>query len=113
MKRILFPFVAVLMGTLLFPITEVRSESSETQPAWVPFTATLISRTYEITPNGKQLVREKTGIFMRNSEGSIYSRTIPVFGSQRPTLAGWEDNRTGIFYGLSYGQKRYKSTHLK
>jgi hypothetical protein len=75
--------------------------------AWVPLVGIQKQTWYTLSPAGKQLRSESEGVFMRNVDGSIYSRNQPVFGlppgAQFP--ARMQDARTGIVYVINYAQK--------
>lgn len=96
------PALSLLLLAAFYAIS--RPAFSQT---WVPFVGVQRQTLYKLSAAGKQLVSESEGAFMRNSNGSIYSRNTPVFGlppgAQFP--AHLQDARTGVTYILNYAQK--------
>jgi hypothetical protein len=74
---------------------------------WVPFVGIQRQTAYKLLPSGKQLASETEGVFMRNSDGSVYSHNSPVFGLPPSARlpAHVQDASTGILYVINHAQK--------
>lgn len=75
---------------------------------WVPFVAQRIAKTYRLSASGKNLTRETSEVWLRNSAGSTYLRNTVVFGSSPPGAserAMLFDALTGTTYVIDYGAK--------
>jgi len=72
---------------------------------WVPFVAQRLMQTYQLSGNSKKLIAEKSEVWLRNSQGSIYLRGTPIVGVT--PSAAWEtaslfDAASGTTYLIDY-----------
>jgi hypothetical protein len=79
--------------------------------AWVPFVAQRESKSYRVSASGKVLAEHTSGLWLRNSQGSLYERDTPIF-TEVPQAA-YEaallfDNTNGTTYQVDYAAKTIK-----
>jgi hypothetical protein len=90
-------FVVICFGT------EPRAETTP----WVPFVARQTVKLVQRTAAGEpKIIHEKTGVYMRDSRGSIFIRALSVEGGS-PSEIGWAvltDAANGTHYRIDYQQ---------
>jgi hypothetical protein len=98
---------AILVFLLAAPLT-VSFCGQEVRDGWVPVVAKKAQRFYKLSSGGTTLLSEELGIFLRNSDGSTYTRAIPVGGTATTwnAEATLEDARDGKTYAIDYQHRR-------
>jgi hypothetical protein len=81
--------------------------------SWVPFVGTQEVTIYKLLPVGKQVVSQTRSVYMRNLDGSVYTRNLPVRGLPADANLGARlmDARTGKTYTISYANKSATLVH--
>lgn len=76
--------------------------------SWVPLVGKVAKRIYRLTPGGRQLVKESSGVYMRSSSGAVYARDLPLSGSSPGEVepATLEDLPGGKVYRIFFVDKR-------
>lgn len=104
-RRILsYLLVIGLWIPLMVGLTALQSPTADTPPEWVPFVATWSARSFKLTSSGKELISEKLTVRMRDSNGSIYNRSITISGIRHDHVT-LDDNRSGNVYSINYSRK--------
>ena len=85
--------------------TEPRADTTP----WIPFVARQTVKMVQRTAaGGTKIIQERTGIYLRDSRGSIYIRGLSIEGGS-PSEVGWAvlTNATnGTHYRIDYEQKQ-------
>lgn len=100
--RLALPALALGLGLITLAPLAVAAQGG----GWVPFVALKVQQEYNLAGGKRVLLpwSERTGIYARDANGSIYSRTMLVFGPHagEASPAVVQDRKTGFTYKIDY-----------